>query len=95
MSDPQASVIGTAKESEHFLGGIKKRIQQCCGTARGQRESLGALRHRLLGEHIDDSPPDEAPEPVRSDIEELNHQLNALQEQQELVGQHIESLMHL
>ncbi len=72
-----------------------KRIRQCIGTAGGQRETLAALRGRLLGEHSESPTDEEAPEPVRSSIEELNHQIDILQTQQEKIGQHIESLQKL
>lgn len=86
---------GSAKESDRLLMAAKKRVQQCIGTAGGHRETLAGLRARLLGEHVDGKIEDEAPEPVRSDIEELNHQINILQEQQEIIGQHIDALMQL
>ncbi len=72
-----------------------KRVRQCIGNTGGHREILGGLRSRLLGEHVDESPPDDSPEPVRSDIEELFHQIDVLQAQQEAVGQHIEALQKL
>lgn len=90
-----AEVIGTAKESETLMKAAKKRVQQCIGTAGAHREALISLRARLLGEHTDESPTDDAPEPVRSDCEDLFHQIDILQTQQELVGQHIEALQKL
>ena len=94
MSNETAQ-IGAAQEREHLLQAAKKRVQQCIGTAGGHRETLAGLRAHLLGELVDGKVKDEAPEPVRSDIEELNHQINILQEQQEIIGQHIDSLMNL
>ncbi len=94
-NEASASVVGVAKEIEHLLQAATKRIRQCIGTVGGQRESIAGLRSRLLGEHSDNALPEETPEPVRHDIEELNHQITILQDQQEIVGQHIEALQQL
>lgn len=82
-------------QADHLLQAASKRIRQCIGTTGGQRETLAGIRARVLGEHTDNVVGEEAPEPVRHDIEELNHQITVLQEQQEIVGQHIDALMQL
>ncbi len=95
MSNEIAKVANTETATEHLVKAATKRIRQCIGTVGGQRESIAGLRSRLLGEHSDNALPEETPEPVRHDIEELNHQITILQDQQEIVGQHIEALQQL
>ena len=80
---------------DHLLQAASKRIRQCIGTTGGHRETLAGIRARVLGEHTDNVVGEAAPERVRHDIEELNQQITILQEQQELVGQHIDALMQL
>lgn len=91
----ETAQIGSAKEVDHLLQAAKKRVQQCIGTTGGHRETLAGLRARVLGEHVDGKIDDEAPEPVRSDIEELFHQIDILAAQQDQVSQHIDALMKL
>jgi len=96
MNDPQPSGLNTASTaSDHLLDAATKRVRTSIGTAGGHRETLAGIRARVLGEHVDGKVEEEAPEPVRHAIEELNHQITILQEQQDIIGQHIDALMQL
>ena len=93
---PFVAVISKGNSSERVrmmsaLGAEVVQVEQRPDSGTGQVSGGG----RRLGEHSGDAAAEGTPEPVRHDIEELNHQITVLQEQQEIVGQHLDALQQL
>lgn len=94
MNQATGASLEKARE-EGLVAAATKRVQQCIGIASGHQQFLLDMRARIMGEHAEIDPPSDAPEPVRSDFEQLNHQIDILQETQERIGQHLDSLKRI
>jgi hypothetical protein len=73
------TAVGLAKaEPSTLIQAAVKRVRMCVDEAGGFSSRLSSMRARILGQHDEPEPPSDAPEPVRSDFDELNHQLDIL-----------------
>lgn len=91
----QAQLAGGAQTAQTTLQRIVERINALTDRAMGLNSKMSSFRYRVLGNQDDGEPISDGAEPVRSDIEEVDHRLNNLEWQLEEMGRQfadIESL---
>lgn len=95
MSESQLNTGSAREQTQTEIKRISGNIRDIGAGAAELAGRLSSLKYRLLGIQDDAEVASEAPEPVRHDTEELQHQLNLVRDTMHQIDVHVGHLEQL